>query len=173
MEKLHSHDISLAEATIADFNFFYKLKCEKKQIYWGGFSGKPDYKKLQQWFQNILLNKTKIILMIKWNGENVGYISFKIFAEKICSDHGTAVAEKMSGLGIGTLAIKKNEEYLKKHYPNCKTIIGFVRADNGTSQKMLKKCGWILTDDYLDRFIMPEKKVVRMQKWVKELSILR
>lgn len=171
MEKPVYEDIALVEATTDDFEFFYSLKCEENSIYWGGFADKPGYMDLLKWYRHILSGKAKQILIVKWRGKKVGVISFKIYNGTVCDDYSTNISEKYSGMGIGTLAIKKNEEYLRANYPACKISNGFVRSDNLPSQNMLQKCGWALTEDYEDRFLASanKNKVIRFQKWVKKL----
>lgn len=43
MENPTLEDINLSQATEADFDFIYDLKCEENSIYWGGFATQPDY----------------------------------------------------------------------------------------------------------------------------------
>lgn len=162
-------DVRLVEAGIWDYEFFYRLKCGNEQLKWGGFAEKPDYNRLQQWFQNELSYQSKIILIIYWKEEKVGCISFSVHGH-VCDNHSTAVESKWSGLGIGALALKKNEGYLKQHYPDCTTIIGWVRTDNIASRKMLTRCGWSETEEYLDKFFKMENKVIKMQKWIRSLN---
>ncbi|WP_174349719.1 GNAT family N-acetyltransferase [Paenibacillus sp. JMULE4] len=163
-------DVTLSEATLNEFEFMFNLKCEKNILYWGGFADKPNYKNLKEWYYRILLDKTKKILFINYYGEKVGYITYKIYNDSICDDFSIAVSDRFSGKGIATKAIGEMIEYLKYEHFNCKTFYSYIREDNIPSQKVHRKNNFILTDQYEDKFLQSDNKIVRLHKWVKNLE---
>lgn len=172
IERPACKDITLTNAMIDDFEFYYSLKCEKNSICWGGFKAKPSHGELQAWFGDILSLSgvaAKRILIIRCKGISVGVISFKIIEGSAGDDYSINVSEKFSGLGIATCAVKKSEKYISDNFTDCKLIRALVRLDNTASQKIFRKSGWLLTNDYESRFLESDQKAVDFQIWVKEL----
>lgn len=56
--------ISYREAVEADFDSFYKIKCDEENVKWSGFETKPEYTKLKDWFaQQLFSVKRKIYIV--------------------------------------------------------------------------------------------------------------
>lgn len=152
-----------------EYDFYFSLKSEEGNIYWGGFASAPDYENLKRNYQDVIVNKVKKILIIRYNNNNVGYMTFKIYDTTILDDFSIAVSDEFGGRSIASLAMQKLEEYLKKEHSDCKTFYSYIRLDNVVSQKVHKNNGFVFTCEYKDKFLESDNKVIRLQKWVKSL----
>lgn len=56
--------ISIRLATKDDFEFYYKLKSEDYNVFWGGHEAKPEYAKLKQFFAMLLKEQFKDIFTL-------------------------------------------------------------------------------------------------------------
>jgi len=166
-----NNDITLVPVTIGDIDFLYHLKSEEQSIYWSGYSKAPKYENLSKHYQDCINKKTKVILIIKFNGESAGVISFVIKDVLTCTDYGINISSKFSGQKVGFQSINKCFEYLKLNNPSVKSIDAFIAENNKRSQNIFTKSGFILTTNYKYMDLKPSSKLVsiRFYKWIKYL----
>lgn len=171
MITLNCEAVMLAEAAAEDYEFYYNLKCEPNSVYWSGYSSEPDYEKLKAWYYNILSDSTKMNMIIRYNGEPAGYINFKVYNYTVCDDFSITVSERFCGRGVATCAIRKLIDFLRKEYTDCKIFNSYIREDNIASQKAHRNNGFELSGEYEDKLFQPDNRVLRLQKWIKDISI--
>ncbi|AFA49242.1 GNAT family N-acetyltransferase [Acetobacterium woodii] len=169
MKNLLIDELSLTEAQLDDYDFFYGIKCEKNSNYWAGFREKPNYLRLKEWYSNVLTYKKKEILIIRYKQLSVGYLSFKI-RNNLCDDFSINISEKYVGKGIGTFALHKMDLFLNDYYPDCNAFISYIRYDNIISKKLHVRNGFELDGEYEDKYLESDNKVIRLEKWVKTLK---
>ena len=54
--------INIKRAVLSDFDFFFKIKSEKSNIFWTAYNTEPDYLNLQKWFISYLKTVIKNLL---------------------------------------------------------------------------------------------------------------
>lgn len=158
-------EVDLVKATLEDYDFYYNLKCEKTNIYWSGFLTRPDYDGFKDWYENNVIKNKISFYFITHNNLKVGAIYYRIIDENHCNYLGLAVTEKVEGRGIGTLAVSKFLEHIRRTYPKCKIIDVNIRIDNFASQKVHEKLGFRKTGETEDVYLESEGKNIAMEYW--------
>lgn len=158
-------DIEMVNSTMEDYEFYYNLKCEESNIYWSGYTKKPDYNNFKQWYMDNVISKRISFFIILYNNEKVGAIYFNMIDDSYCNYLGLAITERVQGRGIATLAVLKFFEYIRKNYPKCMTIGFYIRLDNLASQKIHAKLGCTKTDKIEERYLESEEKNIIMEFW--------
>jgi len=83
------------------------------------------------------------------NGDNIGYVQVVLYKTKW--EVGYHVAKKYTGRGYGTEALQAFLPVLMD-YLAIKEILGVCLKENIASQRVLEKCGFILTFSGLDSY---------------------
>ena len=144
--------VHLSQATMADFDFYFELKCGDSDIYWQGFTSKPDREGLKRCFESRIGDidtvevGSKIIYMIRVREEdgkdiNAGYIQFTLEEDQI--ELGISIIETMQGKGIGKAAAKLARDIA---CTRCNAIYVRIREDNIASWTCFKNAGFIKSD---------------------------
>lgn len=146
--------VYLSEATMENFPFYYELKCGKSDIYWQGFTAKPEREGLRRCFESRIGAfdsapiGSKLIYIIccleaDKNPVPVGYIQFTFEENEI--ELGISIIEAMQGKGVGKAAAKSALELALSRYKN---VYVRVRDDNIASWTCFKNAGFIRSDIY-------------------------
>ena len=158
-------DITIQEAEEKDFEDYYKIRCEKTDIYWMGFEAAPEYNGLKKCFMKRIKgtsfkeNGDKRIYMITYTDEydkkTVGFIQLSITMDGI--EIGYSVMEKYQGQNIGTIALSLAVEIGIKISDK---IYVEIWENNLASQAIAKKNGFIGRDSIVisDRAIGGDNK---------------
>lgn len=100
--------VSIRNASMDDFEFFYKLKCEDTNIFWTGHDKKPDRECLLSFFKESIErandSNSRKIYIIEDDGLKVGHL-YIIPEEENIFELSTAVLEKCWGKGYAKKAI--------------------------------------------------------------------
>lgn len=169
MTKVIFEEITLTNARIKDYDFYYDLKSEPSNIYWSGHKNKPDYNSFKKWYIENAIEQRISFKFIEWKGEKIGAIYFKI-DDKICTYLGLAISEKFQGKGIARLAVEKFIECVKYNYHNCEVIRFLIREDNNISIKIHEKLGCRKTGKFEYTFLVSDDKDIKMEEWELKLS---
>ena len=43
-------ELTYKQATLSDYDDFYKIKCDPENVKWSGFASTPDYERMKEWF---------------------------------------------------------------------------------------------------------------------------
>jgi len=43
-------ELTYKQATLSDYDDFYKIKCDPENVKWSGFASAPDYERMKEWF---------------------------------------------------------------------------------------------------------------------------
>ncbi len=43
-------ELTYKQATLADYDDFYKIKCDPENVKWSGFASAPDYERMKEWY---------------------------------------------------------------------------------------------------------------------------
>ncbi len=144
--------IILKPTTAEDYNAYYKIRCSKADIYWNGYTNKPDKKSFRkiylQRLGNAPFNETEsrrlyLIQLTDQNLiENVGFLQLIRRDDGI--DIGYTVVEEYQRHGYATKALKLGIEMAKQFSDE---IYVQIRDDNIASQGVASKCGFVKTDE--------------------------
>lgn len=166
---MEANHLEFFKARAENFDDYYNLKCEKNNIFWSGFSEKPDEVKLKEWYLKQLKNTDRIFYLIYINEsqENIaGYLYMDIEGDKKqLADIGYGVSEKYSGRGIGTGIINFAIDHIKKELPKVKEITAWVAYDNVPSIKVFLKNNFHKTVEQQKRFFKSLNKEVLFEKY--------
>ena len=152
-EKNMKNTVSLREATMQDFQFYFELKCGASDIYWQGFTSKPEREVLERCFNSRIGRLenaqvgSKLIYIISEQQEqqsiSVGYIQFTL--EENAIEIGISVNEKMQGQGIGKAAARCALELALFWNKN---VYVRVRDDNIASWTCFMHAGFVRSEEY-------------------------
>lgn len=158
--------MELRQATLNDFDFYYRLKCEESSIYWSGFSNFPDRNQLYTFWQTLIdgtiVGRTIYILSV--NLSPVGYV--QVVEEKGRLGLSMGIVENARGKGYGKLIIQKAIELSGiKH-----TYFCYIREDNYASVKSFEKNGFQKTGLSYKQLFEIDKKEYQMNEYIREPS---
>lgn len=147
--------IIIIKADIENYNDFYQLRCEKKNIYWSGHTDKPNYNNFKNWYND---NKEKIYLAYIGN-KAIGYIY--LYTKKDSIELSIGISEEKEGKGYASFLIG----YFINLIENTKLIIeANIFESNIASQKVFLKNGFIKTDEFIKKKIC--NKTERQFKYI-------
>ena len=143
-------NIQLYGATKEDYDEYYRIRCEKSDIYWMGHLKEPDYYKLREIFLERLgltpLDSigNKRIYMIRNDKNSV--VGFSMLSRtEYGIEIGISLFQKEQGKGYGTQVISNIINLLKAY--NC-PIYAKIRDDNVASQSIFLRNGFERTDNF-------------------------
>ena len=134
-----------------DFDFYYKLKCDKENVYWSGHSNIPDKEKLREWYLTNIKRNDRFFFIF-FNGEIaedvIGYLYLDLVKGKSdLIDNGYGVYSAHTGKGYGTKILKYGIDYAKVHLPEIIYSQCWIMTDNIGSNSMVKKLGYQKIDE--------------------------
>ncbi len=154
-----------------DFEFIYKLYCEKSQVYWSGHSEEPEKESLLRWFNNILSNPNIIPYIILDSNGRVGFCRLVISDDNkyICNASAISISEKFRGRGYGTKAISLliNEARLKF---DIQYMYGWILDTHEVSKRMCIRNGFRRTGKVREQFIPLEGRNICMYEYVLDMT---
>lgn len=158
----------IRKATMNDFEFYYKLKCEKNSVKWSGFEDKPNKDNLYIWFKRCVeLEEIKKQIFIIEDLEDIGYIRIDTLEDKSYCDIPIGICERYLGKGYASRAIMLGLEEAKRQ--GYKAVHGWIREDNIASIKAYQNCGGMLSCDYKEVNVSDKSKSIKMYKLIIEL----
>lgn len=54
-------ELTYKQATLADYDDFYKIKCDPENVKWSGFASAPDYERMKEWYCKQLESEKRTI----------------------------------------------------------------------------------------------------------------
>ena len=154
-------------AKLKDFDEYYKLKSDENNIFWTGWSDKPNYENIKKFFietiNNLKTIKDRRIYLAYEDKKIVGYLYIDYvdddtfaLSPAISSDYqGKGYGKELIGLGI--------KEGLKLGFKNMEA---YVREDNIASQKCFEYNNAHKTDIYKNQYIENKKQEIKMIKYL-------
>jgi RimJ/RimL family protein N-acetyltransferase len=161
--------ISIRKAEENDFDFYYNLKSEDFNVFWGGAEKAPDYEKLKSFFINTVQgfdqpNKRKLYIIYD-DEVQVGEISIKPKGEDC--EMPLSLLEDKVGCGRGRAAYKLGLDEAKKN--GFKRVFGVIREDNEASLMLHLSLGARFTGGYTMVYIPKLKRDVKMIEFIIEM----
>lgn len=146
----------LLEASVDDFDNYYKLKSEPANVHWSGFECPPDRSRLKSYFLSALSDPETEILKLVVDSDFVGYIQVRFCGPLAEISYG--ISQNYAGKGFGKKLIKQTVDYVF-----CKDSIQAVEAiiseKNVASVKCVEVNGFFKTNKSEERFLeLPKEK---------------
>ena len=156
-------------AELDEFDDFYGLKADDSNVFWTGWSNKPDYEKLKEFYYNVINNlktiKDRRIYLAHEEDKIVGYIYIDYVDEDTFAI-SPAISSLYQGKGYGKIAIGLAiEEGLRLGFKNMEA---YIREDNIASRKCFEFNGARETEEYRNLFIENQNKEIKMIKYYYE-----
>lgn len=152
--------IYLREQSENDFEEFYKLKCQKNNIFWTNYTTEPDRSKLSEWYKSQLNNSNRQLLLALSIKDDVvigyGYIDLVDSCKEIY-EIAYAISKEFIGKGLGTELVKVLSDYCYANYNSVKEIQAWVLDSNIKSKKCLLRNDWKQTDEKREIYFNPLK----------------
>ncbi|MBP1539316.1 MAG: GNAT family N-acetyltransferase [Prevotella sp.] len=145
-------ELSYKQAALADYDDFYKIKCDPENVKWSGFASAPDYERMKEWFVKQLESEMRTIYLCYWNGVACGFFYLDKLTDEEFEAASSGVLKEYTGRGIGTWTVKKRVELAAER--GAKVISTWVADDNPHSWKRFEKLGFQKTDIQEDRMII-------------------
>ena len=106
-------ELTYKQATLSDYDDFYKIKCDPENVKWSGFASAPDYERMKEWFCKQLDSEKRTIYIAYWNGVACGFFYLDKVTEEEFEAASSGVLKEFTGRGIGTWLVKKRIELAK------------------------------------------------------------
>jgi len=156
-------------AKISEYDDFYALKADDSNVFWTGWSNKPDYERLKEFYFNVINNLKSIrdrrIYLVHEDDQIVGYIYID-YVDETTFAISPAISSKCQGKGYGKTAIGLAiKEGLSLGFRNMEA---YIREDNIASQKCFEFNGVHKTEEYKNLFIENQNKEIKMIKYYYE-----
>ena len=147
------NNIELIEATEKDYDEYYRIRSSPSDIYWNGYNDKPDYSSFRRIFLNRIFpapferDQDRRIYLIKYDKKvYVGFV--QLIRHVDCIEVGYSIIEEYQNLGYATEALQNMIPIALRY---CSKIIVRIRDDNGASQRVAIKNGFIRTNTYVEQ----------------------
>ena len=159
--------ISFKIAEVEDFDFYYELKCEESQIYWGGFEKAPNREHLLNHFKKIVVGSSdeRQLFFLLDNSRKMGFLQLTK-NRKSEYEISYGVSEQFRGHGYGYTILQYAKKVIAEKYRTV-DLIGYVRYDNIASIKCFQYNGFLQCDEFYEKFfpIDGENKKMNLWKW--------
>lgn len=130
-------ELTYKQATLADYDDFYKIKCDPENVKWSGFDSSPNYERMKEWFCKQLESEKRTIYIAHWNGVACGFFYLDKLEEQDAEEIGYGVLTDYSGKGIGTALVGTGV-----HLCKARELIAWVSEKNRGSERCFEKNGF-------------------------------
>lgn len=141
---MNHQNLIFREALIEDYDDYYSIRAEKKNLLWTGYSNAPDYENFKNWFANRVNDPEKMLFVLYNENTILGSLHFDIY-----TDHGFigySIKEKFEGQGLATFLVAK-AVLLGANNTAIKEIRAWINEFNMGSQKVISKNGFTESDN--------------------------
>lgn len=158
--------LSYRLATIEDFGDFYRIKCDKENIAWGGFTKTPEKESFYQWYLQQLSSESRWIYLVYEGPDCCAFFYVDKLEDGSYEAASSGVLTEYMGKGIGTYALLNQvAEIRKKGYGG--GILSWVSDKNIASYKRYEKLGFIRTGEFEVRNLPLLGGKHKFFKWIK------
>lgn len=145
-------------ANVNDYDGYYHVKSDEKNVFWGGWTTAPDYETFKNVFMSRVSDSQRREFVCIIDGQIVGYLAAVLHDSEVEISYG--VKSFFSGQGIATSLIG----FAISEFTD-KTLIAWVSEKNIGSQKCLLKNGFLKSEEHERRFLQLDKDEHVFYKW--------
>lgn len=154
-------------ATLSDFEDLYRIKCDKENIAWGGFTQAPEKDSFYQWYQRQLASDCRWIYLVYEDEDPCAFFYIDKVDEISYEASGSGVISQFTGKGIGTYTVRVRLEIIQEL--GGKKCITWISEDNIASYKRFINEGFVRTEEYEIRNFPLLGGEHKFYKWIKVL----
>ena len=92
-------------ATLTDFEELYRIKCDKENIAWGGFTQVPEKESFYQWYQRQLASDCRWIYLVYEGEDCCAFFYVDKLEDGTFEASASGVLSEFMGKGIGTCTL--------------------------------------------------------------------
>lgn len=148
-------------ANANDYDGYYQIKSDEKNVFWGGWTTAPDYESFKNVFMSRISDSQRREYVCVIDGQIVGYLAAVLLDSLVEISYG--VKSDFSGQGVATSLIG----FVVSEFAD-KTLIAWVSEKNIGSQKCLLKNGFLKSEEQERRSLQLDKDEHVFCKWVKK-----
>lgn len=159
--------LSIKVASLDDFDFYYKLKCEYSSVYWSGYNEKPSHDSLKDFWDNIIEenDSNRSIYILFDDNMPVGYVQTVDDGQETELSMGIVEAARGKGYGTEIIRLLIKEKGNRNYY-------SFVREDNFPSEKCFINNGFKKTEVSRRQYFALDDRVFKMFKYIKKSKVI-
>lgn len=155
-------------ATLSDFEDLYRIKCDKENIAWGGFTQVPEKDSFYQWYQRQLASDCRWIYLVYEDEDCCAFFYVDKLEDGTYEAASSGVLSEYMGKGIGTYALAMQVVEIERISMGG-GISSWVSDQNIASYKRYEKLGFIRTDELEVRNLPLLGGKHKFYKWIKVL----
>ncbi len=123
------------KASETNYDDYFKIRSEKKNMFWTGYSKAPDYNNFLKWYKTRIQDACKSLYLVYCNSECVGSLNIDYYPDRVMI--GYCVKEKYEGKGFATFIVNQAVEIIKK--TENKTVQAWINEKNAGSIRVVEK----------------------------------
>ena len=153
-------------ATLGDFEDFYRIKCDKVNIAWSGFTQAPEKKSFYEWYQRQLASDHRWIYLVYEGQKCCAFFYVDKLKDGNFEAASSGVLSDFMGKGIGTYALAM-QIFEIQLVTTRGGIVSWVSDKNIASYKRYEKLGFIRMDEFEIRNLPLLGGEHKFYKWIK------
>lgn len=154
--------------TMEDFEDYYNLKCDPKNISWGGWTEVPNRDNLTKWLETVIASEHRSMYLVYIGDKCVAYFGINFVEGTMFEALSSGVLTEFTGMGIGTMLVKWRDEIIESL--GGKSIITWIAEDNIASYRRFEKLGYARTKEKEIRNLPLLGGEHVFYKWIKEIK---
>ena len=142
------NNMELKEVSEIDFENYYHIRSEKKNLFWLGYKHPPEKENFKKWFLERIKDSDRKLFLLYQETICLGSLNIDYY-----KDHcfiGYSVMEKYEGAGLASLIVKQAIELIK-NTNSIKSIKAWINENNKDSEKVVMKNGFKKSTIYESR----------------------
>ncbi len=125
----------LQKASEKNYDDYYNIRSEKKNMFWTGYTNAPDYDNFFKWYKTRIQDARKDLYLAYCNSECVGSLNIDYYTDRVMI--GYSVKEKHEGKGLATFIVSQAIEIIEK--TENKTVQAWINQKNAGSIRVVEK----------------------------------
>lgn len=133
-------EIMLRLATLSDMEKIYIWRNDESVRQYSHNPAEIDYAQHQLWYEKVMDDSNRPVLIASISGEDLGIVRFDINAHQ--AEISIYLISNKQGNGYGSALLSAGEEWLIKHRQNIRNITAEILPENIASQKLFELSGY-------------------------------
>ncbi len=130
-----------------NYDDYYLIRSEKKNLFWTGYSEAPDYNNFFNWYKNRTTDNDKDLYLLFNKKQCIGSLNIDYYSQFVYI--GYSVKEEFEGKGYGTYLVDNAIKVIteSRRFGDEKFLIkAWINYQNVGSIKVVEKNGFIKSD---------------------------